>query len=595
MHTLVTDPICGFAGENSQIHRQAQQQRCRFARNFAAKASIIMMIAFAGSLLRVGLMYGYFRDPGHSKEEIRKDLVGSEILPLAFAYAVFIHLNLKGPSLTPTLLDCANVVLSGAVVWRYFTMLPSWYEYHSIAIWALRIIQGICFGNARLTTSLNIAVTIADISAHTAHVQSMSVKRVLGYVTSQTGVLLLAASMWWSFEQLMQSEAEALLEARRTTRVSALVHRLLSAMCDAVVNLDKDLRITQPCPKLAGLLLYAGAGSSMMARRFTDLLPPAERERFTRYIAQEVRSQGMALENLMDDTPARALHLHLHDVHSTSVPVMVFSSFISDADGSNCHLVGIQVEEDISAPALRTRSIGEPSNTRGGGVDSVNMIGRIDETSCSEVGTDACTSHLSTGSSIEEIAFCFRLHDFTMNALPVSDYSIAFAALLGPSVERGFNMLEWLEYEDICTLCDFVLDEAMTFACQQTGELGASCRITFQPPHLRSSNLALHATVTLKITRIDEGVEGLTESRDLMEPTAWMRGLSVVATLRDVSWRHRRRARRGPTTHHRDGRGRGGVGRQSPRGDDSSSERVVGRATGSRTLVGTSAQGRISL
>ena len=44
--------------------------------------------------------------------------------------------------------------------------------------------------------------------------------------------------MTWSFEQLMVSEAEALVEAQESMCASVMVHRLLSGMCDAVVHLD---------------------------------------------------------------------------------------------------------------------------------------------------------------------------------------------------------------------------------------------------------------------------------------------------------------------------------------------------------------------
>merc|ERR1719271_718151 len=216
-------------------------------------------------------------------------------------------------------------------------------------------------------------------------------------------------------------------------------------------------------------------------------MPEAERERFKHHIAQEVRFQTNPLERLSDDAPARALHIHLHDVNLASVPVVLFSSFIPDASGNPCHLVGIKVDEDMFAPVPSNPHVGESSGVQ----VSIPMRTNIGSDEVSEfAGTASCSSYFSTG-SIEDIAFRFRLHDFTMNELPISDFTIAFAALLGPSAQKGLNLLDWLDGDTKLMFADFVLDEAMVFAGKQQGELGTSCQIELLPPHLKASKLAL--------------------------------------------------------------------------------------------------------
>jgi hypothetical protein len=115
-------------------------------------------------------------------------------------------------------------------------------------------------------------------------------------------------------------------------------------MCDAVVHLDIDLRILEPCPKLAHLLLYPTALSGTMPLQFKDLLSPNEQDRLTSYIGEEVNVEGANLEKNV--LPARALHLHILDMNGLALPVEIFSSFISDVDDSCCsyHLVGICME-----------------------------------------------------------------------------------------------------------------------------------------------------------------------------------------------------------------------------------------------------------
>jgi len=82
------------------------------------------------------------------------------------SYVVFMVLDVLKTSVTPSILDCANVILSGLWVWRYFTLTFPWYEHHALLIWGCRTIQGIIFGNPLLTVVLQLFVTIADISAY---------------------------------------------------------------------------------------------------------------------------------------------------------------------------------------------------------------------------------------------------------------------------------------------------------------------------------------------------------------------------------------------------------------------------------------------
>ena len=134
------------------------------------------------------------------------------------------------------------------------------------------------FGNTRLSFALLVAVSLADVNAYwnlfDAH-SDMKMTRTL-YAGHQAVITLLASILTWCFERRAFSEAEALSEAKQSKRSSALAHRLLSGMCDAVVHLDANLCMTQPCPKLSSLLLRGGA--SLLNGEFRNLIPLSEQD-----------------------------------------------------------------------------------------------------------------------------------------------------------------------------------------------------------------------------------------------------------------------------------------------------------------------------
>merc|ERR1712232_371130 len=216
---------------------------------------------------------------------------------------------------TPKALDCANLVFSAMWIWWFTTLTPMWYELSSLACWAPRTALGIVFGNARLSIALHTVVTLADVAVFFAHAPlpyriPQGTESKSGYAQVQLFILFVVSALTWNFEDLLCSEADALLEARRSNQASALVHRLLSALCDCIVYIDSDLRITEPCPKLATLLLRPSASSSSPDQSFLTFMPPAERERFSDYINEEMSRQT---SNKYIDAPARALHLNLVD------------------------------------------------------------------------------------------------------------------------------------------------------------------------------------------------------------------------------------------------------------------------------------------
>jgi len=270
------------------VYREAEQKRIIFSGKLVGRASVVLMIALALSVIYKHVAQFPFmcfeaggpeavrpvvlphrvltregRQPHSDKcidaHTLRQALLGSELLPLIFCCGVFLCINRTDSSPTPASLDWANVALSVMWMWRYCTLEADWYSYYSALVWASRIIQGIAFGNRRLTIGLHTSVSMTDIVAY----RISGLGTLYGYIFGQVIILTLAIALTVSFDELMLSEAQALVEVRRSRSTIALARRLLSAMCDVVVHLDSDLCLAQHCPKLASVLLRPHSSAAM--------------------------------------------------------------------------------------------------------------------------------------------------------------------------------------------------------------------------------------------------------------------------------------------------------------------------------------------
>jgi hypothetical protein len=183
-------------------------------------------------------------------------------------------------------------------------------------------------------------------------------------------------------------------------------------MCDVVVQMDENLELLEPCPKLGHLLLHAST-DSVMKSRFLDFLAAPDRERFQDYIRREIESQKDC-DNHNNDVlpPPCALHVHLLGVNLTQVAVQIFASYCPDIEADNSLMIGI-MEEETNFPELPE----VVSNLRFHDHEHV-----FQHKSDAENGSVSDCSH---GSMTELFAVC----NIKTKGMPIESCSIAFASL----------------------------------------------------------------------------------------------------------------------------------------------------------------------
>jgi len=173
---------------------------------------------------------------------------------------------------------------------------------------------------------------LVPTAANVARNELLSFLGVLGFA------VVLRKMIWLKVElRLDRGNMEAQLSAASS---------LLRLTCDAVLELDQELRLKSHCPALAAMLLRDRPGASLEGTRFTDLMQKADAIRATELLlGQSQASEGSTSPR--EDISAHAFHTRLVDSCSSKVCTEVFQVKYARMDGTVCHLLGLRDFTDI--------------------------------------------------------------------------------------------------------------------------------------------------------------------------------------------------------------------------------------------------------
>jgi len=204
----------------------------------------------------------------------------------------------------------------------------------------LRAIMGILVCNAGVTSVCNIAVLVArcivlktctDVKIGTQE------ESLAFYIAEEIGTSLFIVCMLFFFEGRVWAVSRHTLQIKASSQAEVTVRRLLSALCDAVVTLGPDLRISARAPKLANLLLQGRSTTALEGVLFLDFMACSDQDRFKQFLA---RAPDHA-DSRLDPEPAQALNVHLRDSSGITVQVQLFHSHFQDLSDKIGHLIGI--------------------------------------------------------------------------------------------------------------------------------------------------------------------------------------------------------------------------------------------------------------
>eukprot|EP00439_Symbiodinium_sp_Y106_P067453 s2160_g11.t1 len=162
--------------------------------------------------------------------------------------------------------------------------------------------------------------------------------------------LALTTSSAFLLNGLLHHKVKRDTRHKNTTTQLVAASSLLSITCDAVVELDADLRITNDSPQLATMLLRDRGGATVKGMMFTDLMP-TEDEAERAYEILSGRSCTETAAGREEGIHANAFHTRLVDSCSSKFRTEVFQVAYSQVDGQVHHLIGLRDFTDQTALA----------------------------------------------------------------------------------------------------------------------------------------------------------------------------------------------------------------------------------------------------
>lgn len=140
--------------------------------------------------------------------------------------------------------------------------------------------------------------------------------------------------------RLIRHTVETAMRASDSNRHLSAASALLELTCDAVCEIDKDLKLQSHSQKLATMLLRQ-SGASLEGRKLTDFIAPGEAE----------RAEEILMSQSDRAAAAHAFHTHLVDSYSSKFRTEIFQVKYAMMDGREFHLLGLRDFTDLKSLA----------------------------------------------------------------------------------------------------------------------------------------------------------------------------------------------------------------------------------------------------
>ncbi|CAJ1382286.1 unnamed protein product [Effrenium voratum] len=324
-------------GTEMFLRSEVSKLQLEFARSFLGIAAAVLCVALVGGQARL-------RSGIPDSEFIASTVVlwNQLVLGVLIAGALWVPC-----AVTVRTLDLWNLIFNlHIVVFLSPAAFPTWGVF-SGRVFSLVVIQLPCmiFVQSRILAGVcYLFIAVFTIVRFLSADPELTSTTMLGRRASIFGaefilfpfVFTLVSFVHKMFRQKVEARVRESDAASQLDAVSAL----LRLTCDAVIELDNELRLIDQCPKLAGILLRR---ASLQGVCFTDLISRAEAQR--------------ARENLLGNggagpcSFATAFHTHLVDSCSSKFRTEVFQVKYRMSNNELRHLIGLRDFTDVKSLA----------------------------------------------------------------------------------------------------------------------------------------------------------------------------------------------------------------------------------------------------
>jgi len=322
---------------------------------------------------------------------------------------------------------------------------------------------------------------------------------VFVFVTHQVFILFVTVATCLVVESRFVAEARATVEARFSNQTESNVKALLTVMCDAVVHVDRDMKIRKPCPQLAALVLRQQHPVNSEGQSLLDFVHADDQQRLQQQFLNS--SPG----------PPLSLNVHLLDANSSKVEVQLFYTCFTDFTNQNAYVIGIRelqhgegvVPQDNQYLAAETVRFAEHARALrlpgGEGAEALRQKALIGTSNASVSSWSSCECLQLSESLDDEVVAWF---DGLSPNLQILRISAGFTLISGPS-GSGANLKEWIvQADDFCYAVQCQLN-AMFSSSEVPGlvEIGT---VRLRPPAVKRAGFEFVATCVLDFPNLED-------------------------------------------------------------------------------------------
>jgi len=267
-------------------------------------------------------------------------------------------------------------------------------------------------------------------------------------VMSFCGVVTFAVFM----NSMIRQRVETQVHCDSVAEELSAAGSLLRVTCDAVIELDPKLCLTNHSPELSAMLLRDRPGSTLRGKSFLELMPPEEVMRARDFLTKKL-SRVSTEKSLIPQISAEAFHTRLVDSASSRIRVEVFQVKFEKGDGKTHSLLGLRDFTDVAAISAPDSPDAPVDSPRGS-----FLLGTGDEQLEEEMMTKmrsnmtSIRSSVNSNSSREEVwSSQTLLLDLDMEGMVVHAASASLNSWIGLSVHEVFPSLHTtLLFQRLC-------------------------------------------------------------------------------------------------------------------------------------------------
>jgi len=327
------------------IRSEVARQRAALAKAFTTCACLTGILFL---LMRASDTFAGRQTPGH---DVWRDWV------LIIAAILFLCVDSNSHLLNSHVMRVVHCVLMAllmlfALPWSG----PRMELYQNLGSISPRLFLGVMHLEIRVSFWTNAVFSLGLICCLGALAPSLRVD----FLVEEFVFLVMMITTLFCFEVTLTSSAATHVKERSTQGQHSAVTSLLNMVCDAVVELDDDLRMAGDCPALSSALFH-GQAKGLCGQPLKEFVFVDDQAHFE----DKVASQDTLA------AAAKMFHVRLRDSWGNAVPMELFHVPFSGVGEETRHLIGLREHSDIQFAASG------PTGTMEEDMDSPSVVGAL--------------------------------------------------------------------------------------------------------------------------------------------------------------------------------------------------------------------------